>query len=124
MVRRKVYSLAFKRMVVQEYLTSDHSSRFLTKKYGIRSPSAIQKWMRSLGYEVNGCVRRPKFVAQIEFPLAKDKKQATPQQLQQKIRELERQLEDEKLRSEAFSRIIDKTEKELKISIRKKPNTK
>jgi hypothetical protein len=45
-------------------------------------------------------------------------------ELFKKIRELERQLAEEKLRSEAYARIIDKAEKELKIPIRKKPNTK
>ena len=124
MVQRKVYSLAFKRKVVQEYLNTDKPSRFITAKYGIGSGSAIQKWMQSLGYETSGRQRKPKFEALITPPLPKNKKQTTQQELQQRIRELERQLEDEKLRSEMFSRIIDKTEKELKISIRKKPNTR
>ena len=44
--------------------------------------------------------------------------------LQKKLKELERQLEDEKLRSEIYLRIIEKAEKELNIPIRKKPNTK
>jgi len=45
-------------------------------------------------------------------------------ELQKRIKELERQLEDEKLRSEAYARMIEKAEKELKISIRKKTGTK
>ena len=45
-------------------------------------------------------------------------------ELQKRIRQLERQLEDEKLRTEAYKRIIAKAEQELKISIRKKHNTK
>jgi len=49
---------------------------------------------------------------------------ANKKQLEERIRELERQLEDEKLRSEAYQRIIEKAEKELKVPIRKKPNTK
>jgi hypothetical protein len=40
------------------------------------------------------------------------------------IKQLERKLEDEKLRSEAYKSMIEIAEKELKISIRKKPNTK
>lgn len=124
MVKRKVYSLAFKRKVIQEYLSTNKSSRFIAKKYRISSASAIQKWMHLLGYETSGRQRKPKFEALIAPPLSKNKKQATQEELQQRIRELERQLEDEKLRSEAFSRIIDKTEKELKIFMRKKPNTR
>jgi len=45
-------------------------------------------------------------------------------ELQKRIQELEQQLQDEKLRSEAYLRIIDKAEKELKIPIKKKLSTK
>ena len=48
----------------------------------------------------------------------------TEQELQARIKELERRLEDEQLRSEGYSRIIDIAEKEYNIPIRKKPNTK
>ena len=44
--------------------------------------------------------------------------------IQKKIFELEHQLEDEKLRSEAYARIIEKAEKEFKIPIKKKPGTR
>ena len=44
-----------------------------------------------------------------------------PKELQKRIAELERQLQDEKLRSEAYQRMIEKAEKELHIQIRKKP---
>jgi hypothetical protein len=44
-----------------------------------------------------------------------------PKLLQKRVAELERQLQDEKLRSEAYRRMIEKAEKELHIQIRKKP---
>jgi hypothetical protein len=44
--------------------------------------------------------------------------------LVKRIKELERQLEDERLRSEGFSKMIDIAEDQLKISIRKKSDTK
>ena len=44
--------------------------------------------------------------------------------LQTKIKRLERELEDAQLRAEAYSKMIDIAERELKISIRKKSNTK
>ena len=57
--------------------------------------------------------------------MAKQKKDTTGStELQKRILELERQLEDEKLRSEAYARMIEKAERELKISIRKKIGTK
>mgnify|MGYP003553276454 CR=1 FL=1 len=41
-----------------------------------------------------------------------------------KIKQLEQQLLDSQLKEEAYRRMIDIAEKELKVSIRKKPNTK
>ena len=51
-------------------------------------------------------------------------KEADMNELQKKIKELEKKLLDEQLRSEAYSRMIEKAEQEFKISIRKKTNTK
>jgi hypothetical protein len=45
-------------------------------------------------------------------------------QLQQKIAALEKQLQDAELKAIAFSTMVDIAEKELKIPIRKKYNTK
>ena len=44
--------------------------------------------------------------------------------LQKKILALEQQLQDERLRSEVYLRIIEKAEQELKIPIKKKHSTK
>jgi hypothetical protein len=46
------------------------------------------------------------------------------QTLKHRIRQLEKELEDAKLRTEAYSLMIKKAEDELKIPIRKKFNTK
>jgi len=121
------YDRAFKRMVVEEYLTSGSSKMFLLRKYNIQFKSAIQTWMRILGYSDPG--RQPQkfnFGKIIITSLPKNKKNsdADTTKLQKRIFELERQLEDEKLRSEAYARIIEKAEKEFKIPIRKKPGTK
>jgi hypothetical protein len=43
---------------------------------------------------------------------------------EQRIKDLERSLEDEQLRSEAYSRMIGIAEKEFNIPIRKKSSTK
>ena len=44
--------------------------------------------------------------------------------LEKKIRELEKQLEDEKIRTGMLSRMIDIAETEFKVPTRKKPSTK
>ncbi len=120
------YSREFKQKVVEEYLASRCTKMFLIRKYNIQFKSAIQTWMRTLGYNDPGTqLQRPKFGQIIFTSLSKQKENTTePSKLQERILELEHQLEDEKLRSEAYARIIEKAEKELKISIRKKIGTK
>ena len=58
----------------------------------------------------------------------KSKKQKTPVSEQtallEKIKLLELKLEEEKLRSEMFSRMVEIAEKDLNIPIRKKYNTR
>ena len=122
---RKKYSLELKRLVVEEYLRTGCSQRFLLVKYNICFIGSIDKWMQQLGYRrPGGASRRINFEKNTPHPLAKDKNQKSPEELQDQIRRLERELQDEKLRSEALARILEKAEKELNIPIRKKPNTK
>jgi Skp family chaperone for outer membrane proteins len=121
------YDVSFKRMVIEEYLSTGCTKAFLLKKHGITFKSAIQTWMRILGYtDPNKAVQKPKFgkLTFTSLPKKVKKTEEGVSQLQKKIQELERQLEDEKLRSEAYARVIEKAEQELKIPIRKKLNTK
>lgn len=121
------YDRAFKRKVVEEYIATGSTKMFLLRKYNIQFKSAIQTWMRILGY-----TEPPKQTQNFNFgkiiitSLPKNKKSSETDstKLQKKIFELERQLEDEKLRSEAYERLIEKAEKEFKIPIRKKPGTR
>ncbi|HEU4859478.1 MAG TPA: hypothetical protein VFT15_06570 [Chitinophagaceae bacterium] len=121
------YEETFKREVIQEYLATGCTKMFLIRKYNIQFKSAIQTWMRILGYsDPYRDQQRPKFGKITFTSLAKRSNTNTKSrtELQKRVQELERQLEDERLRSEAYARIIEKAEKELKIPIRKKPSTK
>lgn len=121
---RQMFNESFKRMVIEEYLATKCSKAELLRKYNIHFKSAIQTWMRKLGYEDAQRHQRVKFDRSLPLTLAMPYKSEDVRELQKKIQDLERQLQDEKLRSEAYSRIIDKAEKELKIPIKKKHNTK
>ena len=120
----QIYSEPFKRRVIEEYLNSGVPKIDLLRKYGIKSKSGIQRWMKKFGY--TDVYRSPgiNFISLTSADLKKKPDSENDNELHKKIRELERQLAEEKLRSEAYARIIDKAEKELKIPIRKKPNTK
>jgi len=121
------YDRSFKKKVINEYLVTGCTKMFLIRKYNIQFKSAIQTWMRVLGYrDPHQGLQLPKF-GEIIFPSLPKKLKTTDKHvtdLQKKIRVLEHQLEDEKLRSEAYARVIEKAEQELKIPIRKKPNTR
>lgn len=121
---RKIYDDSFKRKLIEEYLETGCCKMDLIRKYNIHFKSAIQTWMRRLGYTDSHRGKKVKFGKIIAPQVATTKSSDNIEYLHKKIRQLERQLEDEKLRAEAYQRIIDKAEQELKISIRKKHNTK
>ena len=124
MRRIQIYDETFKRKVIDEYLAGGISKMDLLRKYNIRTKSGIQRWMKKFGYTDVYKSTEFKFTSITSTDLPKKTDLKNDSELLKKIRELERQLAEEKLRSEAYARIIDKAEKELKIPIRKKPNTK
>ena len=121
---RQMFDESFKRMVIEEYLATKCNKMELLRKYNIHFKSAIQTWMRKLGYEDTHRVQKIKFDSAFPLTASMATKNENTQELQKRIQELEQQLQDEKLRSEAYLRIIDKAEKELKVPIKKKHNTK
>jgi len=121
-----VYEESFRRMVIEEYLSTGCKKKGLLSKYGIGGKGALQRWMRLYGYSDPHTKRKQsaKFAVTLPsfFTMPSDKVDSVD--LQKKIQELERLLLDEKIRSEAYLRIIEKAEEELKIKIKKKPSTK
>ena len=121
----QVYSESFRRKVIEEYLSTNVSKMSLLRKYDIKIKSGIQRWMQLYGYkEKQPAVLTFTFTSSYALVRKMNTDKANKKQLEEKIKELERLLEDEKLRSEAYERMIEKAEKELKVPIRKKPNTK
>jgi transposase-like protein len=118
------YPEAFKRQVIEEYLSTGVPKMELVRKYGIRYKSGITKWMRSLGYVEPGR-KMTNLVATNNTGLARpNKKQPEPGSAEAEIARLKRELEDERLRSEMYLRMIDIAERDYHIPIRKKPGTK
>ena len=117
----RVYSNSFKRMVVEEYLATQSTKKGLMQKYGILYSSAISEWLRQFGLSDKVQPIRPRFVLPPIIPDTMPPKDANVEELMKKIKLLERQVEDEKLRAEAYLRMIEYAEKELRISIKKKP---
>ena len=121
---RQMFDESFKRMVIEEYLATNCSKMELLRKYNIHFKSAIQTWIKKLGYQDVHRGQKLKFDESLPYTVPMATRTENTQELQKKIQELEQQLRDEKLRSEAYLRIIEKAEKELKVSIKKKRDTK
>jgi transposase len=104
------YSEAFRRSVVAEYERGLLNKDQIQGKYGIKGNSRVLEWCRRYGklhYPKKGALGRP----------MKD-----PQK--QRIKELEKQLADAKLKLVAYEKLIEIAEQEEGISILKKDEAK
>ncbi|MEI8366718.1 MAG: transposase [Parachlamydiaceae bacterium] len=114
------YTDEFKLQVVQEYLSTDCSHVELLKKYKISGGSSITNWMRKFGMSIPDIPQNT-----IISPVPKQKeKTSKEQELENKVQQLQKQLEYEQLRVLALNTLIDVAERDLKIPIRKKPGAK
>lgn len=124
-----------KHQIIQEMLSTQCSRQAIWKKYTNRDQEhgKIVAWMRKFGY--NASISQTGYIHKSTIePMSKNKivKPVTgsenedfdKRQLKRRIAELERQLKEAELKAIAFSTMIDFAEKELKIQIRKKFNTK
>ena len=116
-----------RQQAITEYLTQGTGYRQLAAKYGV-SRTTINKWVmihqgihnippteKQQKYYLSGMNSKPENTSAGEF--------SNQQELQQKIALLEKQLAWEKLRADALDTMINIAEKQLDISIRKKPGS-
>jgi transposase-like protein len=115
-----------KDQIIQEYLTQGCGFRKLAIRYGI-SRSTICKWVQIY----QGIHNLPPTQKQESYsktsmnssPKKSVPTQQTNEELLQKIAALEKQLEDQQLKVVVLDTLITVAEKQLDISIRKKPGT-
>lgn len=106
-----LFSDEFKRMVCEEYLKGNFTKEEIRLKFGIKGKSSLLYWLRKFGY-----VNSNNF-PNSELPfMSKSKKESS--------KSLEKENEDLKLQLEMYKRMISLAEKEFKISIVKKSDTK
>ena len=111
-----------RREIISEYLSGEETKLAIWQRYTGQSKERghLTRWMRQLGY--SNALKDENVVPLIYMPRKKSKE--TKEELERRIKELESQLLDSQLKEEAYRRIIEIAEKDLKISIQKKPNTK
>ena len=125
-----------KHKIIQELISTGCTKVGIWEKYTgeIEEHGQLLRWMKQLGYNTGIKTRRPNIVSNL-YPMAQkkikpDKSGNTSDesfenlQLKKRIVDLEKQLKDAELKAIAFSTMVDIAEKEFKIPIRKKLNTK
>lgn len=118
-----VYPDSYKLLVCKEYLSTGVSKSYLRRKYKIAGRASIDKWLRKFGFEANSPAT--KGLIQAEQTLAMQNKELeSVEDLKKRIKALERELEDARLKERAANLTIEIAEKQLNIQIRKKFNTK
>lgn len=109
------YTAEFKREVVSEVLSGKMNKEEAKRVYGIRGKSTVLKWIR-------------KFETQDFLPVdmakEKSKEELSNEEALAKIKALEEALRLAEIKAAGYSLMIDIAEKELKVPIRKKLDTK
>lgn len=100
------YNMAFKLAVVGQVEKGEMTYRQAQAAYGIQGRSTVLKWLRKHG---TMDWKKP----EMSMPKAKE----TPAQ---KIKRMERELSDERLKTEILNRMIDISDQQFGTSIRKK----
>lgn len=118
------FSLDERRAIIEEYLQTGCSKQHIWRKYTgqLKERSKLLRWMRELGHPTKS--RKLPVSNPLSMSDSQSSKLLDNLQMKQKIAELERALINSELRCTAYETMIEIAEKELKISIKKKSNTK
>lgn len=101
------YTMGFKLAVVEQVEQGDYTYKQAQKVYGIQGRSTVLSWLRK-----HGTLDWSKPVL-----VMSSRRKESPAQ---KIKRLERELEDERLKNKVLNTMVDLTEEQFRISIRKK----
>jgi len=121
-MRRKVKRIPDEEAIkiAREYLETSATIKELQSKYGFKGDGSIYSWIRKFGLseptgeevQIMNKVKSMKKIGNAEARLIKE------------VEALKKELELERLKSKAFSKMIEIAEQTMKISIRKKFGTK
>lgn len=123
-LQRNLYTLELRHQICKEHVEDGVKLADLVRKYNLTSHSLIHDWLRKLGYLPGRNKRSQVVYIGLENYSLVDKKQDKTKVELSEIAALKKELEDAKLLAEGYRRMIEIAETELKIPIRKKPNTK
>lgn len=109
------YSLAFKLAVVDQVEKGELTYKQAQDHYGIQGCSTVLVWLRKHG-RLDWTNGTPKFLKQGQ-PVDKPKTELTPEQ---RIKALEKELADTKMKADFFEAVVDMLESDYGVSVVKK----
>lgn len=114
---QSVYSEEFKRFVCNDYLSGSMTKKQVELRHNLGN-GRLTYWLRERGFDnlKSRIVSLPAMKSVTNNSIRKDS--------QKSITELENELQEAKLLAEAYRKMIEIAEKEFKIDIVKKSNTK
>lgn len=113
--------------IVEAYLSSKRPKVHLWRELTGRSTEEhgqILRWMRQLGYLQRRVGEKPIVLLSMSKKQTPSNIKSSTKALEDKIKQLEKKLEDSQLTAEAYRRMIQVAEQEMKIDIQKKSTTK
>jgi transposase-like protein len=114
---RKNYTKEFKERVLSDYLNGNESVSKVALRYQVNRDT-VASWVYRRESEPDSG-ENIKFVPS-DTGFMQGKKITSPELMEVRIQELERQLELEQMRSQCLDKMIEVAERELQIDIRKK----
>ena len=88
----------------------------IVRRFGVKNESTVRNWITKYNQNLLSLPEKQNNTS--------DMQELSKEDLEKKVKDLEKQLSYEKMKSEAFDTMIKIAERELKISIRKKSDTK
>jgi transposase-like protein len=110
------YCLSLKARIIKAYLKGDKSFKMLGDQYGIH-PGVIGRWVRVAKH---GHPVKEKRIKITKFTAMKSKAEKTTKEFEQEIKMLKKQLEEEKLKTLVYEKVIEIAERDYKLDIVKK----
>lgn len=118
------YTAEFKHQVCREYVSGQYSKSELQEKYGIKGKSRLLDWLNELGYSQYIRENAIKIMRKNRVLNLKKTKHIQQGSDSERIKNLEKALQDAQLKAAAYNKMIEIAEQEYKIKIRKNLNTK
>ena len=112
----RTYSEEFKQKILRAIIEDGLMPTEIVRRFGVKNESTVRNWINKYSQNLLSLPEK-----QVN---TSDMQELSKEELEKKVKDLEKQLSYEKMKSEAFDTMINVAERALKISIRKKLNTK